>query len=83
MIDDDARLVLAANYLFGGRPAAAVDLFKSPFSENLGKSSAGVLILEAVQAAQYGQTQVTPVGAAPAQGDAPAGAPTGAPQAKD
>lgn len=79
VIDDDARLVLAANYLFGGRPAAAVDLFKSPFSENLGKSSAGVLILEAAQAAQYGQAQVTPVGAAPAQGDAPAGAP----QAKD
>jgi tetratricopeptide (TPR) repeat protein len=55
VIDDDARLVLAANYLFGGRPAAAVDLFESPFSENLRGSGAGVLILEAAKVAQFGR----------------------------
>lgn len=60
VIDDDARLVLAANYLFGGRPAAAVDLFASPFSETLTKSSAGQLILEAAKVAQFGQPEVAP-----------------------
>jgi len=55
VIDDDARLVLAANYLFGGRPAAAVDLFASPFSENLAGSPAGQLIFEAAKVAQFGQ----------------------------
>ena len=67
VIDDDARLVLAANYLFGGRPAAAVDLFQSPFSLNLVESPAGALILEAARAAQLGQpVEVPALEAAPA-----------------
>lgn len=53
-LDDDARLVLAANYLYGGRPAAAVDLLESPFSMEVKKSSAGTQILKAAQAIQYG-----------------------------
>ena len=54
-LDDDARLVLAANYLFGGRPAAAVDLLESPFSEAIQGSPAGRSILDAAREIQYGQ----------------------------
>ena len=53
--DADARLVLAANYLFGNRPAAAVDLLQSPFSEAVANSPEGKLILESAQAIQYGR----------------------------
>ncbi len=53
-LDDDARLVLAANYLFGGRPAAAVDLLSSSFSEDVRESDAGRLLLESAQALQFG-----------------------------
>jgi len=83
VIDDDARLVLAANYLFGGRPAAAVDLFKSPFSESLGKSRAGSLIFQAAEAAQFGAVDAAPEGLVPAEGDASTATPAGAPEAKD
>ena len=53
-VDDDARLVLAANYLFGGRPAAAVDLLENPFSAEVKGSQVGQLLLEAAKAIQYG-----------------------------
>jgi hypothetical protein len=53
-LDDDARLVLAANYLFGGRPAAVVDLLEHPFSEGLRGSPAGDLILKSARALQHG-----------------------------
>ena len=53
--DADARLVLAANYLFGNRPAAAVDLLQSPFSEAVATSPEGKLILDSAQSVQYGQ----------------------------
>lgn len=35
VLDDDARLVLAANYLFAKRPAQCVDLLTSSFSKSL------------------------------------------------
>ena len=76
MIDDDARLVLATNYLFGGRPAAAVTLLQSPFSENLAKSPTGQLILEAARSAQFGEAAPDAVEAPAAEGTdtAPVGA---------
>lgn len=51
--DQDARILLAANYLFGLRPAAAVDLLESAPAEALRKTSAGVLLLEAARRQQY------------------------------
>jgi tetratricopeptide (TPR) repeat protein len=44
-LDDDARLVLAANYLFGNRPAQAADLLQSAFSKTVRETNAGVLLL--------------------------------------
>lgn len=52
--DDDARLLLAANYLFGNRPAAAVDLLESPFSKTVAESPAGQLLLGAAKSIQHG-----------------------------
>lgn len=52
--DDDARLMLAANYLFGGRPAAAVDLLGSEASDRLLDDNAAALILQAARDAQHG-----------------------------
>jgi tetratricopeptide (TPR) repeat protein len=80
VIDDDARLVLAANYLFGGRPAAAVDLFASPFSENLAKSSAGQLIFEAAKLVQFGRPEAAPAAEGPVP---PAAVAPAAPAARD
>ena len=51
--DQDARLVLAANFLFGGRPAAAVDLLQAAPGD-LGDPAAG-LVLDAAAVAQYGR----------------------------
>ena len=70
-LDDDARLVLAANYLFGGRPAAAVDLLEGAFSVDVKNTPAGGLILEAARAIQYGTPahESSEPGGAPAQSD--------------
>lgn len=43
-LDMDARLVLATNYLFGGRPAEALSLLENPFSEELATSDEGRLL---------------------------------------
>ncbi len=51
--DQDARLLLAANYLFGGRPAAAVDLLDAAASELLRKTPIGTLLLESARKQQY------------------------------
>jgi tetratricopeptide (TPR) repeat protein len=51
--DQDARLLLAANYLFGLRPAAAVDLLESDSAESLRRTSPGILLLEAARRQQY------------------------------
>jgi hypothetical protein len=58
--DSDARLVLALNYLFGGRPAAAVDLLNLAESTSLRTELAGGLILEASKQAQYGVPAAPP-----------------------
>jgi hypothetical protein len=50
--DDDARLMLAANYLFGGRAPQAVALLEGPDSESTAREPAGALILSASRAAQ-------------------------------
>jgi hypothetical protein len=49
-VDDDARLVLAANYLFADRPAQAADLLESAFSAPVRESSAGQILLARAQA---------------------------------
>lgn len=46
-LDGDARLVLAANYLFGDQPQRCVDLFDSPFSEEVRNGETGSLLLAA------------------------------------
>ena len=61
-LDDDARLVLAANYLFGGRPAAAVDLLESPFSAELLETHAGKIIMDSAKAIQYGSPEPAGLG---------------------
>ncbi|MCK6448221.1 MAG: hypothetical protein L6Q99_17685 [Planctomycetes bacterium] len=53
--DDDARLVLAANYLFGARPAAAVDLLDKPESQKVRAESSARLVYEAAKILQYGE----------------------------
>jgi len=55
-LDDDARLVLATNYLFGGRPAEAVDLLENAFSREITTEPAGAALLEAARRIQYGVT---------------------------
>jgi hypothetical protein len=47
VIDDDARFILAANYLFGRQPEKCVELLDSAFSVDLKTSSSGQLLLAA------------------------------------
>ncbi len=49
-LDDDARLVLAANYLFGGYAAKCVELLEIPFSLEVRESAAGAVLLTAARA---------------------------------
>jgi tetratricopeptide (TPR) repeat protein len=49
-VDDDARLVLAANYLFANRPAQASDLLASAFSLAVRESPAGQVLFKRAQA---------------------------------
>jgi hypothetical protein len=49
-VDDDARLLLAANYLFGGRPDASIEILESPFSVDVKESDAGRMLLERARA---------------------------------
>ncbi len=58
--DQDARLVLAANYLYGGRPAAAVDLLDQNAGAKLRDDPAGKLIYEAAKVAQFGKPADAP-----------------------
>ncbi len=59
--DQDARLLLAANYLFGRRPAAAVDLLESSAGESLRASQSGGLLLEAARKQQFSAATELPV----------------------
>jgi len=52
--DADALLMLSANYLFGGRPAEAVDLLEEPRAESVRSEPAGAALLQAARAIQYG-----------------------------
>jgi hypothetical protein len=45
-LDEDARLLLAANYLFGAKPAQAADLLQSPFSSAIRDTPAGKVLVE-------------------------------------
>ena len=49
VLDDDARLLLGANYLFGGNPDSTVTLFSETFGEPVRNSDAGRLLLAAAQ----------------------------------
>ncbi len=53
--DGDARLVLATNYLFGNRPAAAVDLIQGPFAQSMLADEAARHVLTGAEMAQYGE----------------------------
>jgi hypothetical protein len=46
-LDEDARLVLATNYLFGGQPEKCVEFLDSPFSEKIREDLTGQLLLAA------------------------------------
>jgi len=49
--DDDARILLAANYLFGLKPALAVDLLEAGASANARNEQVGKTILDAAKRA--------------------------------
>jgi hypothetical protein len=66
-LDADARLVLAANYLFGGRPQATVQLLEAPGSAALHAESATGLLLEAARRAQFERSDLGPALIAPTQ----------------
>ena len=51
ILDDDARLLLGANHLFGGDPDATVALFSDSFSNEVRVSDVGRLLLAAAQRA--------------------------------
>ena len=46
-LDEDARLLLAANYLFGGSPERALELLDDPFSVEVTESEIGGLLRDA------------------------------------
>lgn len=51
ILDDDARLLLGANYLFGSNPEGTVALFGDTFGEAIRNSNAGRLLLAAAERA--------------------------------
>lgn len=53
--DADARLVLAANLLFSGAPARAVDLLQDDLSAGLADDQAAGVLLARAQEAQFGE----------------------------
>jgi hypothetical protein len=60
-LDEDARLILAANYLFAKRPSQCLDLLDSPFSQAVLESSSGRRIHERAEALR--QSAAAPVDA--------------------
>ena len=48
--DSDARLVLTANYLFGGKAEQALELLESQYSETVRESEAGKLLARSARA---------------------------------
>lgn len=62
VLDMDARLVLAANYLFGGRPDLCLSLMESPFSEGLRGTPEGILLQQSATNVMFGdEVEETPV----------------------
>ena len=53
--DDDARLMLAANYLFGGYPAGAMDVLEHEDADRLRDDPAAILLLEAARRQPLGK----------------------------
>jgi len=51
VLDDDARMLLGANYLFGGNPEGTVTLFSDTFGKTVMNSDAGRLLLAAAHRA--------------------------------
>lgn len=45
-VDDDARLLLAANYLLAKRPAQSADVLQSPYAVALRENATGKLVLD-------------------------------------
>lgn len=45
-LDEDARILLAANYLFGAKPSMAVDLLEGPSSGSVRESATGKILME-------------------------------------
>ena len=60
VLDMDARLVLAANYLFSGRPDLATSLIENPFSEELRRAPEGLLLQQSASAVMFGEEQAAP-----------------------
>ncbi|MEM8714060.1 MAG: hypothetical protein AAGG01_24210, partial [Planctomycetota bacterium] len=60
VLDMDARLVLAANYLFSGRPDAALALLENPFSEELRGTPEGKLLQDSAYRVMFGQPTEEP-----------------------
>lgn len=54
-LDEDARLVLAANYLFGGSPEKCVALLEQPTSRDVLADASGRLVHEAAKAMLQGR----------------------------
>jgi tetratricopeptide (TPR) repeat protein len=50
-LDEDARLLLAANYLFGGAPERALEFLDDPFSVEVAESEIGAVLRDAAVAA--------------------------------
>lgn len=53
-LDDDARLLLAANYLFGSRADACLEILESPYSVDVRNSPAGRMLAERAHALRSG-----------------------------
>lgn len=60
VLDMDARLVLAANYLFGGQPESAMVLLENPFSEELARTDEGMLLLSVSRQVAAGEELPVP-----------------------
>jgi hypothetical protein len=45
-LDEDARLLLGANYLFGAKPSKAIELLESPSSGSVRESATGKILME-------------------------------------
>ena len=73
VLDMDARLVLAANYLFSGRPDLCLSFIESPFSEELRGTPEGLLLQQSANHVMFGDEVEEAAAAAPATAATPEG----------